>query len=62
MNKNRRIKKLDMIKEIPLSVAIRLINKMVKISKVNVTIPYINPHTNIQDKLQLSISINTISK
>jgi hypothetical protein len=51
-----------MIKEIPLSVAIRLINKMVKISKVNITIPYINPHTNIQDKLQLSISINTISK
>ena len=62
MNKNRRIKKLDMIKEIPLSVAIRLINKMVKISKVHVTIPYINPHTNIKDKLQLSISINTISK
>jgi hypothetical protein len=50
------------IKEIPLSVALELINKMVKISKVNVTIPYINPHTNIQDKLQLSISIKGISK
>ena len=47
---------MNMIKEIPLSVAILLINKMVKISKVNVTIPYIHPHTNIQDKLQLSIS------
>ena len=53
---------MNNIKEIPLSVAILLINKMVKISKVNVTIPYINPHSNIQDKLQLSISINTISK
>ena len=53
---------MDRIKEIPLSVALELINKMVKISKVNVTIPYINPHTNIQDKLQLSISIKGISK
>ena len=51
-----------MIKEIPLSVALQLINKMVKINKVNITIPYINPHTNIQDKLQLSISNNTVSK
>ena len=50
------------IKEIPLSVAIQLINKMVKISKVNITIPYINPHTNIQDKLQFSISNKGISK
>ena len=53
---------MDRIKEIPLSVALELINKMVKISKVNLTIPYINPHTNIQDKLQLSISIKGISK
>ena len=53
---------MNEIKGIPLSVAIPLITKMVKISKVNLTIPYINPHTNIQDKLQLSISINTISK
>ena len=53
---------MNNIKEIPLSVAIQLINKMVKISKVNVSIPYINPHSNIQEKLQLSISINTISK
>ena len=53
---------MNEIKGIPLSVAILLITKMVKTSKVNVTIPYINPHTNIQDKLQLSISINTISK
>ena len=53
---------MDRIKEIPLSVALQLINKMVKISKANVTIPYINPHTNIQDKLQLSISIKGISK
>ena len=53
---------MDKIKEIPLSVTIQLINKMVKISKANVTIPYINPHTNIQDKLHISISINTISK
>jgi hypothetical protein len=51
-----------MIKEIPLSVAIQLINKMVKISNAHITIPYINPHTNIQEKLQFSISINTISK
>jgi hypothetical protein len=50
------------IKEIPLSVVIQLINKMVKISKVNVSIPYINPHTNIQEKLQLSMSIKGISK
>ena len=54
--------KIKEIPEIPLSVAILLITKMIKTSKVNVTIPYINPHTNIQDKLQLSISINTISK
>jgi hypothetical protein len=53
---------MNKIKEIPLSVALQLINKMVKIGKANVTIPYINPHTNIQEKLQLSISINTISK
>ena len=53
---------MDRIKEIPLSVALELINKMVKISKVHITIPYINPHTNIQDKLQLSISIKGISK
>ena len=53
---------MNNIKEIPLSVALELINKMVKISKVNVSIPYINPHSNIQEKLQLSISINTISK
>ena len=53
---------MNEIKEIPLSVALELINKMVKISKVNLTIPYINPHTNIQDKLQLSISIKGISK
>ena len=53
---------MNEIKEIPLSTAILLITKMIKTSKVNVTIPYINPHTNIQDKLQLSISINTISK
>jgi hypothetical protein len=50
------------IKEIPLSVALKLINKMVKISNAHITIPYINPHTNIQDKLQLSISIKGISK
>ena len=53
---------MNKIKEIPLSVALQLINKMVKISKANITIPYINPHSNIQEKLQLSISINTISK
>ena len=53
---------MNNIKEIPLSVALELINKMVKISKVNVSIPYINPHSNIQEKLQLSISNNTISK
>ena len=53
---------MNEIKGIPLSVVILLITKMIKTSKVNVTIPYINPHTNIQDKLQLSISINTISK
>ena len=53
---------MNEIKGIPLSVAILLITKMIKTSKVNVTIPYINPHTNIQDKLQLSISNNTISK
>ena len=53
---------MNEIKGIPLSVAILLITKMIKTSKVNVTITYINPHTNIQDKLQLSISNNTISK
>ena len=40
---------------IPLSTAIRLISKMIKISNITVTIPYINPHTNIQDKLELKI-------
>jgi hypothetical protein len=53
---------MNKIKEIPLSVALQLINKMVKINKVRITIPYINPHTNIQEKLQLSISIKGISK
>ena len=53
---------MNEIKGIPLSVAILLITKMVKISKAHITIPYINPHTNIQDKLQLSISIKGISK
>jgi len=53
---------MNEIKEIPLSVAIQLINKMVKISEVHITIPYINPHTNIQDKLQFSISNKGISK
>ena len=53
---------MNEIKEIPLSTAILLVTKMIKTSKVIVTIPYINPHTNIQDKLQISISINTISK
>ena len=53
---------MNEIKGIPLSVAILLITKMVKTSKVNVTIPYINLHTNIQDKLQISISIKGISK
>ena len=53
---------LSTVIEIPLSVAILLITKMIKVSKVHITIPYINPHTNIQDKLQLSISIKGISK
>jgi len=61
-NTNIYLDSMNKIKEIPLSTAILLITKMIKISKVNVTIPYINPHTNIQDKLQLSISNNTISK
>ena len=61
-NTNIYLDSMNKIKEIPLSTALELINKMVKIGKVNLTIPYINPHTNIQDKLQLSISINTISK
>ena len=54
--------KIKEIPEIPLSTAILLITKMIKVSKVHITIPYINPHTNIQDKLQLSISIKGISK
>jgi len=61
-NINNYLDSMNKIKEIPLSTAILLITKMIKISKVHITIPYINPHTNIQDKLQLSISINTISK
>jgi len=61
-NTNIYLDSMNKIKEIPLSVALQLINKMVKINKAHITIPYINPHTNIQEKLQLSISINTISK
>ena len=48
--------------EIPLSIAIRLISKMIKISNITVTIPYINPHTNIQDKLELKIKSDNNDK
>ena len=47
---------------IPLSTAIRLISKMIKISNITVTIPYINPHTNIQDKLELKIKSDNNDK
>ena len=47
---------------IPLSIAIRLISKMIKISNITVTIPYINPHTNIQDKLELKIKSDNNDK
>ena len=50
---------MNKIQPIPLSTAILLITKMIKTSKVIVTIPYINPHTNIQDKLELKIEIKS---
>ena len=53
---------LSTVIEIPFSVAILLITKMIKTSKVIVTIPYINPHTNIQDKLELKIKSDNNDK
>jgi hypothetical protein len=52
---NNELKTKDILEGIPLSTVIRLISKMIKISNITVTIPYINPHTNIQDKLELKI-------
>ena len=53
---------MNKIQGIPLSTAIRLISKMIKISNITVTIPYINPHTNIQDKLELKIKSDNNDK
>lgn len=53
MNKDKKISvnRMNTIQPIPLSTAIRLISKMIKISNITVTIPY----NDSKDKLELKI-------
>ena len=48
---NNELKTKDILEGIPLSTAIRLISKMIKISNITVTIPY----NDSKDKLELKI-------
>ena len=49
---------MNTIKPIPLSTAIRLISKMIKISNITVTIPY----NDKKDKLELKIKSDSYDK
>ena len=49
---------MNKIQQIPLSTAIRLISKMIKISNITVTIPY----NDSKDKLELKIKSDSYDK